>query len=245
MRNVAEQIFSSQHKLTTRKRAAAVLRDICEQHEQVALLPNGFSLEMSTILIAVDEAEDWILLDMPIPECSMDELQAMCPLMALARYAGVRVGFQLDAVTRVDWSSGPALKARFPSQVYFQQRRSYFRVQVGPDDVRGVRLIRLGAAPLEGRCHDLSAGGMRLLARPVLGDFPLREGENLVEIQFELRGSVLKVQGRVQHLGDAVRMADGSTMLPIGVEFGHRTPAFEQQVTRYVQERDRELLAAR
>ena len=67
MKEIAEQIFSDEHRLTTRKRAALVLREICEQHERVALLPDGAERDLSSILIAVDETEDWIVLDMPMP----------------------------------------------------------------------------------------------------------------------------------------------------------------------------------
>jgi c-di-GMP-binding flagellar brake protein YcgR len=245
MKDIAAQIFSDEHRLTTRKRAAAVLREICEQHERVNLLPNGSARDMGSILLGVDEAEDWIMLDMPMPEVGLVELAGMEPLMGVARYAGVYVGFQVEALEMVDWRRAPALKARFPAHVYFLQRRQYYRVQVRPEDLGTVQLVRLGAATIEGRCHDLSAGGMRMLARPPQGDFPLRDGEHLAEVQFELKGTPLKVQGRIQHIEEPLQLADGSALLPIGVEFTQKPPNFEQTVARYVQERDRELLAGR
>jgi c-di-GMP-binding flagellar brake protein YcgR len=245
MKAIAEQIFSNEHRLTTRKRAAAVLREICEQHERVALLPDGAERELSSILIALDEAEDWIVLDMPVPPIEPDALLAMQPLMGVVRYAGIYVGFQTDALTLIDWRGAPALKSRFPRHVYFLQRRQFYRVPVGADDVGPVALLRLGAAEVVGRCHDLSAGGMRLLAQPVLGEFPLRDGEVLASVQFTLKGVELQAQGRVQHLDEPVRRADGSVMLPIGVEFTQRSIAFEATVSRYVQARDREMLAGR
>ncbi len=245
MKEIAEQIFSDEHRLTTRKRAALVLREICEQHERVALLPDGAERDLSSILIAVDETEDWIVLDMPMPSVDPAALLAMQPLMGVVRYAGIYVGFQTDALAVIDWRGAPALKSRFPSHVYFLQRRQYYRVPVGADDVGPVSLLRLGAAEVIGRCHDLSGGGMRLLAQPGHGEFPLRDGEVLASVQFTLKGVELQAQGRVQHLDEPVRRVDGSVVVPIGVEFTKKSAVFDATVSRYVQGRDREMLAGR
>ena len=245
MKDIADEIFSNEHRLTTRKRAASLLREICEQHERVTLLPDGASHDLGSILLAVDEAEDWMVLDMPAPAVEPRALLAMQPLMAVVRFGGVYVGFQTDALQTIDWRGAPALKSRFPKHVYFLQRRQYFRVPVGAGDVGTVSLLRLGEPVIAGVCHDLSAGGMRLLAQPRPGEIPLREGELLASVEFSLQGTALQVPGRVQNLGEAVRRADGSLVVPIGVEFTQKSPGFESFVARYVQERDRTLLAGR
>ncbi len=245
MKDIADEIFSNEHRLTTRKRAASLLRDICEQHERVTLLPDGTAQDLGSILLAVDEAEDWMVLDMPVPALDLQALLAMQPLMGVVRYGGVYVGFQTEALQAISWRGSPALRSRFPQHVYFLQRRHYFRVPVGAGDVGTVSLLRLGEPLVEGTCHDLSAGGMRLLAQPRAGEFPLREGELLAGVEFSLKGTDLRVPGRVQHVDEAVRRADGSMMLPVGVEFTQKSPAFESFVARYVQERDRAMLAGR
>ncbi len=245
MKSITDEIFSHENRLTTRKRAATVLRDICEQHERVTLLPDGTTRDLSSILLAVDEAEDWMVLDMPAPPVDPQELLAMQPLMGVVRYGGIYVGFQTESLQTIAWRGAPALKSRFPQHVYFLQRRQYFRVPVGVGDVGPVSLLRLGEPLVQGACHDLSAGGMRLLAQPRAGEFPLREGELLASVEFSLQGTELRVPGRVQHLDEAVRRADGSVVLPIGVEFMQKSPAFESFVARYVQERDRAMLSGR
>lgn len=245
MKDIADKLFTAEHRLTTRRRAASVLREICEQHERVTMLPDGEEVDFASILLAVDEAENWIMLDVPVPASTPERIAAMQPLMGLTRYGGVYVGFQIEGVEAADWRGGPALRARFPDHVYFLQRRQHYRVPVGAGDVGPVTLVRLGGASVEGRCHDLSTGGMRMVARPALGGFPLRDGEHLAEVRFELKGVALATQARVQHIEEPVRMADGSLLLPIGVEFAQVSPMFQQTVARYVQERDREMLAGR
>jgi c-di-GMP-binding flagellar brake protein YcgR len=108
-----------------------------------------------------------------------------------------------------------------------------------------VVLVRQGAAALNGRCHDLSAGGMRVLVTPPTGDFALRAGEQLAELRFQLKGTALQTAARVQHVEEPVPLPNGQALLPVGLEFIDKSFSFDQAVVRYVQQRDRDLLSGR
>lgn len=244
MKNLLENLFSEKHRLTARRRALAVLHDICQRHERLNLFVDSAPRELPSILLEVDEDGAQVVFDVP-PEVEGVSWDGRSPLLAVARYDGVYVGFSLDDIERVAWNGATALRADLPDQVYYLQRRQYFRVPVGSGDVSSVVVVRQGAAALSGRCHDLSAGGMRVLVTPVDGDFALRAGEQLPELRFELKGTPWQTAGRIQHVDEPVVVPKGGILVPLGIEFVDKSFAFDQALVRYVQQRDRDLLSGR
>lgn len=244
MKNLLENLFSEKHRLTARKRAMTVLYDVCRSRERLNLFADGAPREMPSILLDVDEDAGTVVFDIPpaVEGVTWDRRE---PVLAVARFEGVFVGFELDEIEAVEWNGASALQARLPPRVYHLQRRQYFRVPVGGGDVSAVVLVREGAAAVSGRCHDLSAGGMRVLVSPVAGDFPLRAGERLQELRFQLKAVALQTAARVQHVEEPVPLPKGQILLPLGLEFIDKSFAFDQAVVRYVQQRDRDLLSGR
>lgn len=244
MKTVLESLFTPRHRLTARKRALSVLHDIWRRHERLSLFTEAANRELPSILLEVDDDEGFMVFDIP-PAVEGVAWDGRSALRALARYDGIYVGFELDDIDSVPWNGASALRAALPAQVYYLQRRQYFRVPVGSGDVGPVVLVRQGAAALTGRCHDLSAGGMRVLVTPVTGDFALRAGEQLPELRFELKGTPLRTAARIQHVDDLLVLPKGEALLPLGIEFVDKAFAFDQAVVRYVQQRDRDLLSGR
>ncbi len=244
MKPLIETLFSDQHRLTARRRALGVLHDLCKRHERLGLYVDGALRELPSILLEVDEQEQRLVFDIPPPVegVAWDQRE---PVLALARHQGVHVGFVLEDIAPLEWNGARALRAGLAQQVYYLQRRQYFRVPVGGGDVHSVVLVRQGAPALSGRCHDLSAGGMRVLVPADQGRFALRAGELLPELRFELRGVVLQTEARIRHVGEPLALPDGKSLLPLGLEFVDKSFAFDQAVVRYVQQRDRDLLSGR
>ena len=244
MKNLLESLFTEKHRLTARRRALGVLHELCERHERLNLFVEGASREMPSILLEVDEHEASVVFDIP-PDVEGVAWDGESTLLAMARYEGVYVGFALEGIERAPWNDSTALRAALPEQVYYLQRRQYFRVPVGSSDVGEVLLVRQGAGAVSGRCHDISAGGMRVLVSPVEGDFPLRAGEQVPELRFELRGVALQTAARIQHVDEPMTLSSGKVLLPLGLEFLGKSFSFDQTVVRYVQQRDRDLLSGR
>lgn len=244
MKDIAEQVFQDEHRLTTRERAAHVLRSLCAQHELLAVIPNGQGEEYGSMVLEVDVERGCLILDVFTPPRPVDELLEAQPFLCVARYRGIYVGFQADALQAVDWKGGQAYKVAFPRSTYYLQRRQFYRVPTDPSDIGSVTLQRKGALALQGIAHDISAGGMRVLV-PEPGDFDLHEGETLVCVDFYLKGQALSAPAEVQHLGAPLSTRGGVTLIPVGLSFVAPGSAFENAVLAYVQQRDRELLAAR
>ncbi len=244
MKHLLEVLFTEKHRLTARRRALGVLHELCKRRERLNLFVEGASRELPSLLLDVDEDAERILFDIPpaVDGVAWDEHE---PLLAIARHDGLFVGFALEEIERADWNGAVALQARLPPRVYHLQRRHHFRVPVGNGDVSAVVLVRQGAAALTGRCHDLSAGGMRVLVTPPAGDFALRAGEQLEELRFHLKGTALQTAARVQHVDEPVPLPNGRALLPVGLEFVDKSFSFDQAVVRYVQQRDRDLLSGR
>lgn len=244
MKTLLETLFTEKHRLTARRRALAVLHELCQRHEIIGLFADGAPREMPSMLLDVDDDEGFVVFDIP-PGVDGVQWDGEQPLRALARYDGVYVGFALEDIERMTWKDAAALRAELPQQVYHLQRRQYFRVPVASGDVGAVVLVRQGAAALNGRCHDLSCGGMRVLVAPVGGDFALRAGEQLPELRFELKGVALQTAARIQHVDEPVVLPNGTALVPLGLEFVDKSFSFDQAVVRYVQQRDRDLLGGR
>ena len=244
MKQLIETLFTDQHRLTARRRALGVLHDLCKRRDRLSLYADGALRELPSILLEVDEDEQRLVFDIPPPVEGV-AWDGREPLLALARHEGVHVGFVLEDIAPMEWNGARALRAELAQQVYYLQRRHYFRVPVGGGDVQAVVLVRQGAEPVSGRCHDLSAGGMRVLVPAVQGRFALRAGEMLPELRFELRGVALQTEARIRHVGEPVLLPDGKALLPLGLEFVDKSFAVDQALVRYVQQRDRDLLSGR
>ncbi len=244
MKHLLEDLFSERHRLTARRRAMAVLHEVCRNRERLNLFADGAPREMPSILLDVDEDAETVVFDIP-PEVEGVQWDRSDPVLAVARYEGVFVGFELDDIETVPWNGTQVLRAALPPRVYYLQRRHYFRVPVATGDVSAVVLVRQGAAAINGRCHDISAGGMRVLVNPVAGDFALRAGERLQELRFQLRGTALQTAARIQHVDQPVQLPNGRSLVPLGLEFCDKSFAFDQAVVLYVQQRDRDLLRGR
>ena len=244
MKHLLEDLFSERHRLTARRRAMLVLHEVCRNHERLNLFADGAPREMPSILLDVDEDAETVVFDIP-PEVEGVQWDRSDPVLAVARYEGVFVGFELDDIETVPWNGTQVLRAALPPRVFYLQRRHYFRVPVATGDVSAVVLVRQGAAAINGRCHDISAGGMRVLVNPVAGDFALRAGERLQELRFQLRGTALQTAARIQHVDQPVQLPNGRSLVPLGLEFCDKSFAFDQAVVLYVQQRDRDLLSGR
>ena len=244
MKEIAEQVFQDEHRLTTRQRADQILRSLRDQHELLAVMPNGHSQEFGSMVLEVDAERGHLLLDVFTPQRPLAELREEEPFLCVARFRGIYVGFQVEALQAVDWKGGQAYKVAFPTSTYYLQRRQFYRVPAAPQDIGPVTLQRRGAAALQGICHDISAGGMRVLV-PEPKDFDLHEGESLAGIAFYLRGQAVAVEAEVQHLGAPLQTRGSVTLIPLGLSFVSLPPAAEKIVVGYVQQRDRELLAER
>ncbi len=244
MHNLLEALFAEKHRLTARKRALSVLHDLCARRERIDLYPEGSVQPLPSILLEVDEEEELLLFDIP-PPVEGAHWDGEQPLRVVSRHEGIQVGFELQEVERAHWNDRPALSAELPLRVYYLQRREYFRVPVGRGDVRSVLLVREGAAQLQGRCQDLSAGGMRVLVPPPQDGYALRPGENLSELRFELKGVELQTAASIRHVDEAVLLPNGQSLLPVGLAFTDKSFAFDQAIVRYVQQRDRDILGGR
>ncbi len=244
MKDIAEQVFQGEHRLTTRERAVQVLRSLCEQHELLAVMPNGQSEEYSSMVLEVDAEGGHLILDVFSPRRAVAELQEDEPFLCVARFRGIYVGFQVDRLQTVDWRDGLAYRVAFPGSTYYLQRRQFYRVPTDPRDIGPVTLQRKGAAALQGMAHDISAGGMRVLV-PEPRDFDLHEEEVLESVDFCLKGQSVILAAEVQHLGAPLQTRGGVTLIPLGLSFVAPPAAAEKALMNYVQQRDRELLAAR
>ena len=244
MKDIAEQMFQDQHRLATRERAMQILRSLCDQHELLAVMPNGQNEEYSSMVLEVDAEGSHLILDVFTPRHTVAQLQAGDPLLCVARFRGIYVGFQVSSLELVERPGGRAYRVAFPSSTYYLQRRQFYRVPTDPRDIGTVTLQRKGAAALQGMAHDISAGGMRVLV-PEPGDFDLLEGESLESVDFYLKGLSLTLAAEVQHLGTPLQTPGGVILIPLGLSFVAPPAAVERSLMSYVQQRDRELLAGR
>lgn len=244
MKDVVEQIFQTQHRLTSRERAGHILRSLCAQHELLAVMPNGEGEEYGSMILEVDADGSHLILDVFTPARPLAHLLDGEPFLCVARFRGIHVGFQVSELHVLDWRGAQAYRVNFPGSIYYLQRRQFYRVPTDPRDIGAVTLRRKGAAALQGMVHDISAGGMGVLvAEP--GDFDLHEGEILESVEFFLQGQAIALAATVEHVGAPLHAPGGVDLVSLGLSFAAPPPAMEKLLLSYVQKRDRELLASR
>lgn len=243
MRHIIRELFRDEYKITTVKHAHRILSEIQRRRERISLRMNGSDAEYESIILDIDDKAGTMVIDAPSPRTSPSESWTQGKLICIVHHNGIYVGFELNKAEAISWHADAALKVRKPSPVYFLQRRQSFRVVVAPGDVKDLYIVRDGEAAVRAECHDLSVGGMRALVQIGRDAIPFFCNESVPEVHFRLRGDPITVSATITHVGSPIQGKTGRGLIPLGIEFRDKPPLFEQRVGRYVQERDRALLA--
>lgn len=241
MREVSSKLFRDEFQMDSAQKAEHVLQRLIDKREPIVVLPHDRTEEFGSMVLAINRAKGWLVIDELTPALGNSRLADRGPFLVIARCDGVFVGFQSRLREAIDWEGYGALRIAYPETTYYLQRRNYFRVTVAPGDVSSVELQRRGARTIYAQCHDISVRGMRLLvAAPT--DYALHEGEFIPMVRFNLDGHELATEAEVRFVGHARNTKTRDQTRQVGLEFLNVSPGFEQRVQLYVQRRDRELL---
>ncbi len=228
-----ESLFSKEHKVTSPRQALSIVESAIRRRSMVTMILES-SRSFNTLILEADERS--LVLDELVPR-DITKAHDLNGALCIFRHEGMFAGFVIESAAR---KPDETLSCDFPRDLHLLQRRMYYRVEVSSTDLSNVYLVRKGAAPCQGVCLDLSAGGMRLaLHKPPL--VPLTSMEELEHIEFSIGDSLHCVSARVR----SVIPADSKTPMRVGLSFEGLPLPVERDIALYVQRRDRELLRIR
>lgn len=165
--------------VTSALRIAAILRPLLRQHSIISVaIPNAKRI-FSTTLLDIDTDKQQLIFDELHPKEGHELLSQSKQLKMRAQRDGIDLIMALE-ISAIGSENGVAFyTAPLPESIRYHQRRSAFRVQVGPLQDIPVQLTYPDGKAVHGVLFDISASGMcvRVPRKTALPD--TRSGEEL------------------------------------------------------------------
>jgi c-di-GMP-binding flagellar brake protein YcgR len=213
---------------------AAVLRDVARTRGLATVHIGAANDTLLTPLLKVDPAAGEIVFDCSGSERINAALLRAAKLMFVSSHDKVKIRFTTGPAQAIAHEGGKAFRVRMPDSMLRLQRREFFRV-LAPV-ARPVRCSvpvedENGAREVEARLHDISQGGVALIAAP--GELPRTIGARYERCRILLPDGALVVTLQTTNLGE-MQLLNGKSMLRIGCQFVRPTMAALAQVQRYI-----------
>jgi c-di-GMP-binding flagellar brake protein YcgR len=218
-----------------------VLRDLVRTRALANVHFGGPQDALLTPLLAVDTGNSEIIFDCSGNDRINQQLLRAHQLLFFSAQGKVKIRFATGAARLVERQGKPAFAAPIPAQMLRLQRREFFRglapvarpvkciFALGPKDA--IRYV-------ETRLHDISEGGVAVIAHP--GELPVRRGESYANTRIVLPdGGNVVVTLEVRHIAD-ITLANDKQVQRIGCQFVHPSAAASALVQRYLLKLERE-----
>ncbi len=230
----------SAYLLHARIDIAAVLRDIVRARG-LASVHFGGQETLLTPLLSVDAAAGEIVFDCSGSERLNEALMRASKLLFLSSHDKVKVRFSTGAARSVEHERRKAFAVDMPQTMLRLQRREFYRV-LAPV-ARPVRCVipvdhGEGARNVETRLHDISQGGVAVVAQP--GELATEIGAlypNCRIVLPETGNVIVSLQTANMH---PMTLLNGKQMLRIGCRFVRPSMAAAALIQRYMMKLERE-----
>jgi flagellar brake protein len=231
----------SQYLLHARIDIAAVLRDIVRARALASVHFGSADEALLTPLLAVDPAAGEILFDCSGSANLNRGILRAIKLLFYSAHDKVKVRFSTGPARLTEHEGRQAFAVQFPASMLRLQRREYYRMLapvanpvrcvVPVDEQDGVRYA-------ETRVHDISHGGVALIANP--GELPAKAGARYLNCRI-----VLPQSGNVVVTLETVYMLDmmllnGKSVVRAGCQFIRPSLSALSLVQRYMMKLERE-----
>jgi c-di-GMP-binding flagellar brake protein YcgR len=231
----------SPYLLHARVDIAAVLRDLVRSRELASVHFVGGQDTLLTPLLAVDPAADAIVFDCSGSARINQSLMRASRLLFIASHDKVKIRFTTGPARVVQHEARDAFAVRLPDSMLRLQRREFYRL-LAPV-ARPVRCVipvdrGNGVRSIETRLHDISQGGVALVAQP--GDLPGEIGALYPNCRIVLpEVGNLMVSLRTANML-TMTLLNGKQMQRVGCQFVRPSMAALALVQRYMMRLERE-----
>lgn len=219
-----------------------VLKDLLKARTALACELNRGSETFTSEVLGVEAAKG-IVLDVPPSQAQMDAaLRASTIIIRTAIGAGVRIEFELDGLSAVEWEGGSALTALLPRRMLKIQRRNFFRVSVPKSRPINCMIGSPGQESVPYAVLDLGLGGVALYA---VEDPPrLKEGRIYEQCRIALpEVGVIEPRIEIRHLTE-LRVPNRPVAYRYGCRFDRLPASVESLIQRFVLQLERDRRAA-
>lgn len=236
--NTTPEAFGAEERITDPARIVALLRGLKDGHALLSVAVDGESALYTSAVLDVDPARGYLLLDELSPRRGHERLIETRRLRVRARLHGIEVRFPGD-VREVGGTAGIAYyQIAVPDTLYYRQRRTHFRVEIGAALVIPVHLERTPDEAFDGALHDLSVGGVGAY----LPETALKRGDTVPTCVVQIPNAP-PVRSALEVC--FVRFDEARRKVRIGGRFLGLTPAQHKALARFVAELERKLLQRR
>jgi len=231
----------SQFLLHSRVDIAYVLRDIARTRALATVHFGSGHQTLLTPILAVDTTAGEIVFDRSGTEDINRNLMRAHKLLFVASQDKVKIRFSTGPAREVARPEGPAFAVAFPEAMLRLQRREFYRA-LAPVARPAKCILPIeeqdGTRYAETRLHDISQGGVSLVAAP--GDLPTELGTRYPNCRIELpdTGNVI-VTLTICHMIET-SLLNGKTAIKAGCEFVRPSGSALALVQRYMTKLERE-----
>lgn len=144
-----------------------LLQALIEQRSNITAHLAGRDRSFPTALLEAGQDQDWILLDGSHDEASNNAAEQASHLLCFAQLNHVGLRFRVERIERLDRGGRVAFRAPLPVNLYYLQRREFYRLETPITQSPTCKLPIPGdpdeePCKLEFRVLDISAGGMAI-----------------------------------------------------------------------------------
>lgn len=154
------------YEIESRREIIALLRGICKSKQLIRMLIRGEADVCVTSILDVDGDDERVILD-----CSVDRAQnaralVTSPIHFETTLDKIRILFDADTLTAVDFEGRPALAMSVPNTMIRLQRREYYRMNTPLSNPVRVSIplpLEMGGGVSIFPLADISCGGIAIL----------------------------------------------------------------------------------
>lgn len=232
-----------QYLLSNPREIVAHLKGLQKQRNFVTLYLGEGQIFFLTSILAVDEANQRILLDVPKQPELLRKALAAERIVLSTMLERVKIQIRLPHLQQAEYAGYPVLATAMPTQILRLQRREYFRIETPQANPLRCKLARYAD---DGRIdtfdfplHDISGGGLCLFGTSEQADsFSL--GELFADCRLEIPGeNVISVNLRIKEIS-RIETANGEQRLRLGCEFINLPGTRQAMIERYISHLERE-----
>lgn len=236
MPDLGQQHENNIERISSTELVAGYLRRLKDAHILLKVTIPNHSEICNTILVIINENENFIVLDKLHPESGHKAFMRENRCAIEAQHQGISMGFTAELEKLIDHDDSPAYRIRFPKEMLYHQKRSAFRAPLGARNEIKVMLSSEDGSEHAGTLCNISTGGFCVNLRKKTAE-KLEVGEIFDTCRFTTNtGISIESAAEVRN----IKIDDNKKSYRAGMRFVEISPQELRAVQRFVLTLERE-----
>jgi c-di-GMP-binding flagellar brake protein YcgR len=230
MPDSGQQYENNLERISSTELIAGYLRRLKDAHTLLKVTIPKHAEICNTILVIINENENFIILDKLHPESGHNAFMQKKRCAIEAQHQGVSMGFTAQLEKLIDHDESPAYRISFPKEMLYHQKRSAFRAPIGVSNEIKVMLTREDDSEYAGTLCNISTGGFCVSLRKQTAE-KLKVGEVFDTCRFTTStGISIESAAEVRN----IKIDDNKKAYRAGMRFVEISPQELRAVQRFV-----------